>query len=281
MKKLYIDLGGTYLRSELQNGVERLHETVASQTVPLRAYLDAKLAAEPEIGFVGIAYAGQVNEGVILSAPNIAVDEKNIKAAVEARHGIALEIENDLNCAVMAEAQARNADSIATLSVGTGLGAAVIDGGRLVRGGRNLAFELGHVPYKKAPFACGCGRDNCVELFASGSGMAGWLRHFGSGRSADLQAFRESDIEYERRIAAAFEAALLYAAGTLVTLANPDLLILGGGIVRQNPYLEEFLRERLEEWALPQALRRLRIETSRLENAPLEGAKLLEEKRYG
>jgi glucokinase len=282
MKKLYIDLGGTHLRSELHGGGATEKDHAGAQATGLAAYIAAKMAQHPEIRFIGVSYAGQVQGGRILSAPNLTIDEPEIKAAVEARYpGVRLEIDNDLNCAVMAEAEQHGAQSVAALYVGTGLGAAVIDGGKLVRGGRNLAFELGHIPYREAPFACGCGRTNCVELSASGSGMQKWLRHHGSEAVPDLERFGKSDIAYERSIAGDFERALLHAAGTLVTLANPELLVLGGGVIAQNPYLKELLETGLGEWALRPSLQGLRIELSTLENAPLEGTKLLETRRYG
>lgn len=280
MKKLYIDVGGTHLRGEIVVGSDRIEETLSSQEQGLMSYIDHVLLNHPDIDFIGISYAGQVYEGKILSSPNINVDETNIKETVFHRHGVRLEIDNDLNCAVMAEAQYWQSPSVAALYVGTGIGAAVIDGGRLVRGSRNLSYEIGHIPYRTAPFLCGCGRDNCIELFASGSGMKKHLHHYGSDRSVNLQRFKTSDIVHEKHIASEFESAFLHAAGTLVTVANPDFLVLGGGIVEENPYLIEYLKEYLPSCALAPSLQTLRIELSQLKNAPLLGTKLLEEKHY-
>jgi glucokinase len=281
MKKLYIDIGGTHLRSELQGPKGSVFQTLSSVEKGLFAYICETIREDREIGFVGIAYAGQVYEGEILSAPNIKIDEARIKHRVEAEYGVRLEIDNDLNCAVMAEAEHYGAQSIAALYVGTGLGAALIDGGRLVRGGKNLAFEIGHIPYRNAPFSCGCGRDNCIELFASGSGIGKWLRYLCHDRTSDLAALKASEAQEERAIAEQFEEALLHAAGTVVSVANPLLLVLGGGIVRENPFLFTLLKNRLGDFALKASLELLRIETSVLENAPIQGAKLLEKRKYG
>jgi len=67
------------------------------------------------------------------------------------------------------------------------------------------------------------------------------------------------------------------AAGTMVSLCNPELLVLGGGVIRANPWLVEELRREIGNYALPVACRDLRIEESRLENASLRGAELLAE----
>jgi glucokinase len=204
------------------------------------------------------------------------VDEHAIKTAVEQRYGIRLEIDNDLNCAARAEAAYWNSTHLAAMYVGTGIGAAVIENTRLIRGSRNLSYEIGHIPYRDAPFVCGCGRMNCLELYASGSGMAKWLEHHGESGNADLNRFRHSENPFKQTIVQEFEYALMQGVGTLVTLANPHILVLGGGIVRENPYLVRLVKENIEKFALQGAVEGLRIVMSRLDNGSLEGAKLLE-----
>lgn len=277
MKKLTIDVGGTHLRFRLDSAEGSVWESYNSSEWGLLEFIDSMMSLHEGIGSIAISYAGQVDRGTILSAPNIRIDEPAIKAAVESRYDVTLWIDNDLNCAVRAEAAYWKCDTTAALSVGTGIGAAVIDNGRLIRGARSLTYEIGHIPYRNAPFACGCGRENCIELFASGSGMEKWLRHGGIEEPVNLHRLKHSDSEAERRIALEFERALLYAAGTLVTLANPKLLVLGGGIIQANPYLIDHIREKIVHYALAPSLEHLRIEMSVLENAPLEGAKLLED----
>lgn len=270
MKKLFIDIGGTHLRSEVRDGDTIIRETLCSDETGLLEYIDRVIEHHPRIDFIGIAYAGQVENGEILSAPNIHIDTYKIAQEVERRYGISLMIDNDLNCAVRAEAAYWKSQSIAALYVGTGLGAAVIDQGRIVRGSHNMAFEIGHIPYKSSPLVCGCGRSNCLELYASGSGIAKWLTHYEMEETAILSELQGSLIAEE------FEEALLHAAGVLVTLANPEILVLGGGVIEQNPYLATLLREKLHYYALFPALQNMRLEISALQNAPLEGAKLLE-----
>lgn len=276
MKKLYIDIGGTHLRSEIDTPSGTICENLSSQTQGLLSYIDKKIKEHPEISFIGVSYAGQISDGVILSAPNICIDEKEISKTVKLRYNKCLVIDNDLNCALIAEAKHCKTGNLAVLYVGTGMGAAVLDNARLLRGSDNLSYEIGHIPYRKAPFVCGCGRDNCVELFASGSGISKWLQYYGSERASDLQGFKDSHIEYEKKISQQFDDALLHAAGTLITIANPDTLVLGGGIIKENPYLIDVLKRGLERYALKASLDKLVIKISSLENAPLLGTKLLE-----
>jgi len=277
--KLFIDVGGTNLRSELYTLSEVISEKLSSQEHDLIEVIETKLAAYPLISFIGISFAGQIYRGEILSAPNLHIREPKIKEYFESRYALRLEIENDLKCAVMAEAALFKSDSIAALYVGTGLGSAFIDGGRLVRGTHNQAFEIGHIPYRKTPFACGCGKTNCLELFASASGMDKWMKqlHMSKQFLVELEA---SEDKKSRDIALAFKEALLHAAAILITLGNPKILVLGGGVIERNNYLLEWIKENLALYAFPNALDDVNIVATSLKNGAMEGAKLLEESSY-
>ncbi len=83
-------------------------------------------------------------------------------------------IENDLNSAVLAERLYWKSDNIIAIYIGTGIGAGIISNGILIKGNLGFAGEIGHIPFKKAPFNCGCGKDNCIELFCSGGAILKW-----------------------------------------------------------------------------------------------------------
>lgn len=282
MKKLFIDIGGTNLRSELTLQNQTIEsETLFSSEIGLLEYIDRVMKRHPQIGVIGIAYAGQVEGGKIRSAPNINIDKYDIVSTIRKRYGIVSFIDNDLNCALRAEAAYWDDDTIAVLYIGTGIGAAVMDHAHVIRGRSNLAFEIGHIPYRTTPLRCGCGRNNCIELFASGSGILKWCEYHQSDTSPHLEALKHSSDERDRSVAEGFEQALLHAAGVLVTLANPNLLVLGGGVVQRNPYLVTLLREQLHSYGLEGSTHNLRIEMSTLENGALAGAKLLEQEDRG
>jgi len=69
--------------------------------------------------------------------------------------------------------------------------------------------------------------------------------------------------------------ALIYASATMVTIMNPKILVLGGGVIEHNPELIEIVRKRISDYALLASCEGLRVEKSRMENASLEGAKIL------
>ncbi|WP_457596424.1 ROK family protein, partial [Hydrogenimonas sp.] len=248
---------------------------VPTASTGLAAFIEAAKRERPDLDAVAVAFAGQVHDGVILSAPNISVDEPQIEAWAEAKLGIALKIENDLNCAALAEALHYGSDSLVALYAGTGLGAGIVERGAVCHGFRSLAGEIGHVPYRQAPFRCGCGKSNCLELWASGSGLEKWSRHLGCGEGADLRRLAEAADSRCRSLADDFIEALLHATATLVTLCNCEVMVLGGGVVAHNPWLVERVKERLKNYALAASLEGLRIVGSELQEAPLQGAKLL------
>ncbi len=244
--KLLIDYGGTFFRFKLGS----TYKKIKSKDVNLIEFIEDKIK-NYEIKRIGIAFAGQVRDGVIISSPNIeGLDETDIKGYFEKRYGVDVLLENDLKCSVVAQKNYFNSDFIAVIYVGTGLGAAFIEKG-LIKGFRNLAGELGHIPYKTTPFICGCGKNNCLELTCSGKAMK--LR--GIKNLDDDESFKKE-----------FNKSLNYAIEVVSILLNPEIIVLGGGVITHNkfdikPYLPEFTS--------------VKIKTNRLENSAIVGLELL------
>lgn len=276
---LAIDAGGTHLRAEIWSEdklLVSLHSK--SNEIGLYAWIKSILKEYPSIKTIGIAYAGQVEDGKIISSPNINIDKYEIKQTIESEYDISLKIENDLTCAVLAESQMHNSENICALYVGTGIGLGVIESNRVVRGKHNMAAEIGHIPYKEAPFVCGCGRSNCIELFASGSGIQKWIKYYKLDCEATLEALHKCE---NKTILEEFEKALVYAVGLTATLFNPEVLVLGGGITATNVYLNDIIKQQISNYTLPQALKDLKICLSAIDNAPLKGALLLKDCNNG
>ena len=274
--KLYMDVGGTTVRCAFyEAGSETLYEEYSTNEQGLYALITRLIKRFEKISFIGIAYAGQVHQGRILSAPNIVVDEAALQEKVMEAFKIPLQIENDLNCAVLAEARACGSDEVVALYVGTGLGCGVVTGGSVLKGASSLAGELGHIPYRESPFLCGCGKSNCIELYGSGSALQRWKDHLKLKGDATLGSLRAN--AEAQTLVQDFEDALLYACATAVTLYNPSRLVLGGGVIEKNLELVEMVQKRLVTVALPVAAEMCTVEMSSIHNAPLLGAQYLEE----
>lgn len=253
---LEIDAGGTYLRAKIyKKGVEQKSYKTKSAEIGLAEWMEPIIAENDEIKTINISFAGQVCGDKIISSPNIKIDKKDIKNYFQERFDVEVFIYNDLNYVALKKAEYFKSDNIAVIYVGTGLGLGVVSSGRLISGMGGVATEIGHIPYKKAPFVCGCGKDNCMELFASGIALSKWKRYLNIDDDIDLEGLKEmrSDIYKE------FEEALLYATATTITLFNPEILLLGGGVIQNNPYLVEIIKEKIVQYAMGITLENVKI----------------------
>lgn len=277
---LAIDAGGTNYRAEISDNAGVLKSlSIKSAEIGLAHWIEMILKEQAGIKYIYIAYAGQVKDGVIISAPNIKIDKYDIKHYFEKKFDVELFIENDLSCAVLAEAKHFNSEDICALYVGTGIGLGVMSGSKLIRGHKGVATEIGHIPYKDTPFKCGCGKSNCLELFASGSGVMKFKKHNAIDSSLRLTELKKSEKLDEKRIYDEFEIALLYAVGSVITLFNPEILVLGGGIVSADKDLIKRITSRVKDFAMPITLKDVKIVETQMQSAPLKGALLLKDVR--
>ena len=258
---LHIDIGGTYIRYQLDSlEVERV------QSDDPIAVVDGLIAKYPMVEKIFISFAGQVSGGIIFSAPNIDIKDLDIKARFAPKE---VYIDNDLNCAVLAQSRYFDEPDIVALYIGTGMGSGIVSGGHLIRGVNNLAGEVGHIAFKQAPFFCGCSKDNCIELFSSGSGIDKWAAHY-------QKEFKQLQ-DLPEELYGDFLEGMMRAASTLITLFNPKILVLGGGVIENNPFLIDYIKENISRYAFHPAIEGLQIVASKIPNAPLEGCRLLEE----
>lgn len=276
--RLCVDAGGTYFRYKLyENDQERDSGSEKTGGIGLLSWIEKLLEKHKGVKTVVVGFAGQVKDGIILGAPNITIDEPKIKNYFETRYDLEFFIQNDLSLAALAEAHHFSSEEICALYVGSGLGLGVITKGRLLVGYNSLAGEVGHIPYKNSPFVCGCGKNNCLELFASGSGLAKSKKMKNIEQTRTLEELRVSDNGNEKVLYEEFEEALMYGVGVVVTLFNPQVLVLGGGIIQSEASLFERVLDRYKEFCMPQATEGLRIEKTKLQNAVLDGAKIYKE----
>ncbi len=244
--KLLIDFGGTNFRYLIKNSKEILEsKTIDSKDLSLYDFLVEMLTRYRNIDFVGISYAGQVKDNIIVSSPNINIQNMDIKKEIESQFDVLVLIDNDLKTALLAEVEDIGVDDSLTLFyIGTGIGSASCEKGTIIRGTNNFAGEIGHIPFKNAPFQCGCGKYDCGELFASGSALKRWIEYYQIPvEEPTLEALDLLDTAQAKEVYKNFHEALLHAASTLVTLLNPKHLILGGGVFKNNPNLVEFLKD--------------------------------------
>ena len=110
----------------------------------------------------------------VLFSPNIEWENYPLKSALEERLETTVFLENDANAAAWGEfcyGAAQDSSSMVMLTVGTGIGGALVDAGRLIIGGFGMAAELGHIIIEPDGRECGCGNKGCLEQYASGTAL--------------------------------------------------------------------------------------------------------------
>ncbi|MEZ5216334.1 MAG: ROK family protein [Ilumatobacteraceae bacterium] len=214
---------------------------------------------------LGVGMPGLVTRsGVLRASPNlVGIREFAVGERLRSRLGQPVVIDNDATCALAAEWQfgaAKGETDVVMVTLGTGIGGALVAGDRLIRGVNGFTGEIGHMVVDPAGPPCPCGRAGCWERYASGSGLArlareaaagGRLTHMVSMVGGDPEAVRG---EHVRDAALAGDPEALqvvdqfgrWVALGLVNLTNvidPGAFVLGGGLAQNGElYLEPIRR---------------------------------------
>lgn len=234
--------------------------------------LIASLRARFDPSGVAISTAGMVQPetGDILYANENIPDYTgiNLKRAVEQAFGIPCVVENDVNCAALGEyayGAGQGADSMFCLTVGTGIGGAVILDGKVWRGSAGSAGEVGYMPINGKPFQDQASTSALVERVRAAKGKAlDGRKIFSLAQQGDEVCCRE--------IAAVCDA-LAQGIACCMCVADPQVIVLGGGVMAQAGYLQPILEKRLQAYANAYMLAHTRLAFARLGNhAGMAGA---------
>ena len=269
MRFIGVDLGGTRIRAGIVDADGRLlarTETLsdarrgpAAVIETLRRAVTELAPSQDDIAGLGVACAGQIHAatGVVVQAPNLGWT--NVPLAAELRHtfGVPVIVENDVRSAAWGEFIAGGGhagDSLIAVYVGTGLGSGAVIDGRLWAGATNAAGEVGHTQVVADGLACPCGARGCLERYVSGSGFQQRLREaLAAGVDTALARLTGGDdarltasMVYEtakggdafaRRVWDEAVHHLVVTLANYVTVVNPRLLVLGGGVIETVPAL--------------------------------------------
>jgi glucokinase len=274
MHAIGIDIGGTKIAGALVDaqGQIVLEERVPSPAGDPEAMVDAvvglieRLSANHEVIGAGVAAAGFIDadQSTIIYAPNISWRNEPFKAKLEAKLRIPVIIENDANAAGWAEYKygaGRGYKHMIMLTIGTGVGGAVIADSRMLRGGFGIAGELGHIRVVPDGLLCGCGQHGCLESYASGSALLRAAKELAA--SGDPEGARLREIEAEAgkltglevyqailegdagalRILGELGSWLGQAIGSLVAVLDPEVVVIGGGVSAAGDLLLDPIRE--------------------------------------
>jgi glucokinase len=222
--------------------------------------LAARAGLEPsEVGGAGLAVPGCVDagRGVLRLAPNLpAWRDVPVGAIVADTLGVPVAVEHDVRMAALGEARrgaGRGVASFVCVTVGTGVGAAIVLEGRLYRGATDGAGEIGHLAAAADGAPCGCGRHGCLETIASGRAIAARAREAGAAVASAAEVFAAAAAGDPACARVVREAVTALAGGLaiLVNVLNPGVIAIGGGVAAAGAALLDPLREavRRSAWA--------------------------------
>ncbi len=259
------DIGGTSIRSTVVQLLNPLSCRVLSQTQQLRprgaqelVEAISQIADDQASGLgitldaVGVGCAGFVQmDGVVMHSPNIAsINNFPLRQKLEEKLTCPIAVENDAAAAAWAEAKlgvGAQASNVVFLGFGTGIGGALVIDGRLCRGVHGFGTEPGHMTVEPTGPACQCGRKGCWELFASGTALGRYAQEaVGSDSSSAILELAGGNVEAIRgeHVTAALAKGdptaqavfdrlydwIAVGLNNIVTLVDPELVILGGGL---------------------------------------------------
>lgn len=266
-----VDVGGSSVKLGLVSETGRILETrkipsqLGSGEKLMRAVADAVShwwdgEGNRPVG-AGIGLAGLVDrrQGVVRRAPNLPFLD-GFPLAEEARRifPLPVEVDNDANAAGLAEARlgaAAGADVAVCLTLGTGVGGAIIADGRIWRGHSGLAGELGHVVVQPDGEPCGCGGHGCLETEVAAPAVVRRYRELRGEEVEAAEVSRRADAgdEAAREALAACGRFLGIGLAILVNLLNPERIVLGGGVAQAGEWLLEPARREAGERAWREA----------------------------
>jgi len=307
MPLLAIDLGGTKLalavfsqqgdllyKEKINLGKRKGAEVGRLIAASVAANLNEQRNKEEEIEAIGVSVPGIYHrDNGTVWAPNIEGWEHYplLNEIRSVAGNIPVTIDSDRACYILGEwwkGVAQNCSDAIFVAVGTGIGAGILTGGRILRGANDIAGAIGWMalehPFQHQYKDCGC-----LESSASGEGIAKMARKLvserknyrGSLRTKSLDTLSTPDVfkAYEKKDAVAEEAlhhcVELWgmAIANLISVFNPQKIIFGGGVFGPAKKFIPRIKKEAMKWAQPVSMQYVTIETSALgADAGLYGA---------
>jgi glucokinase len=270
-----VDIGGTKIESALVRDdgsvaisirIDTPSNTIPSEIInSIYAAIDGVLLERKEyIKGIGVGAPGQVelNTGKIIYAPNLNWHNVPLKELLLKKYTLPVYVDNDVRCAMLAEYKfgvAKNVSNFVCVFVGTGIGGGIMINGRVLRGVTNSAAEIGHMTLEKDGPKCNCGNSGCLESLASGPKIIEYAMERIKKRNSLIKNIVDNQLEkvnidviqraFELKDKIAIEtlerAAEYIGVGVanLINIFNPEMIILGGGVINASPSLLKMIKD--------------------------------------
>jgi glucokinase len=231
---------------------------------------EGKKLGLPSVKGIGIGTAGQIDfeKGFVRSGTANIKDWNAIplKQEMERLFPFPVWVDNDVNVVALAEScfgAAKDTEHAVFLTLGTGIGGAVIQEGELLHGDWGGAAELGHMSVDRHGPPCNCGYKGCLEAYASGTGIANQMKRFLNKNpgvydgiidhvtARDVFDWANEGKSYAQAIVDDSMDALTFGVVNIIHAFNPSLIVFGGGIADQHGWIIPHLEKRVKHLGIP------------------------------
>lgn len=233
-----LDIGGTRLRAaRVRDGVIESHGTAASvadpQEVLARCVALINQVRNDDVVALGVGIPGRVygQRRTVLSGGFVNLAGFDFAEKLTDITSLPVVLENDAAMALIAETHfgaAKGLENVVMLTIGTGIGGAILDRGTLARG-QGTAGQLGHIITNPGGRPCLCGRIGCVETESSGTAFGTHVREAGLPANTRVEDLIGREDETAVNVLCAWATPMRRAIETLIAVNNPDCVLIGGG----------------------------------------------------
>jgi glucokinase len=281
-----IDLGATKIRLGLVSPQDQI---VAVEQIPTQTHegpasvvericgairrVSVALPAGEPIGAVGICSPGPVDleAGMLVDPPNMqGLHHTPLRSLLSDALGVPVVLEHDAKAAALGDyyfGAGRGSRDMVFVVVGTGVGAAVIFDGEILRGTHNSAGEIGHTTLDRNGELCSCGSRGCVETYMSGPRLAKHYRDRAVNRGladeevsgSDVMQRAQSGDPIAREVFDEAGSALGAAIATMAMMLDVDLYVIGGSVAKAGDLLLEPARRAVPLYSFKSVGERVRI----------------------
>lgn len=311
--RIGIDIGGTKIvagivdnagtvvaRKKIFVGRRRTYTVVRDVIVQLIGDVLSENSMHTEsLERIGIASAGQIDREFkkIIFSPNLGWHNVPLRDDIENLLKVHAFVENDVNAATYGEwrfGAARGANDVLGIFIGTGIGGGLIIHGKVYRGFQNAGAEIGHIILNPFGYPCNCGNTGCFEAYCGGayivrrvrerveSGYRGRLWELIQGDVTTLNAghIEAGAAHGDELCEMVWTEVLEYLGAGLASMANllnPEIIVLGGGVLYGTRHLIEDVRPIIKKRAMAASLKNMKLIKGKLkEDAAIIGVAFVE-----
>ena len=267
-QKIAVDLGGTHMRVALMKG-NKILKYIDNKT-PKNKNSILKLLTESiselnsfRVRAIGIAFAGPVENGFVRNVPNVALNNFNLKSYLQNKFKKKVVIENDANCAALAEAKLGvKKNNFIVLTLGTGIGGGIIINNELYKG-QGYGGELGHIIIHE-------GDD--FEYWAASKRIHN-LTKKSFGKSLTIHELVKMNNSKANKILNEISKYLGQGIGSLIKIFDPEVVVLTGGMADAGSKFLNMIKKQTQKYVfIP---RKTPIVWSKLKHPGILGAGLI------